>query len=76
VIESQINLCCWILHALITLSLMLFELSSVMLFKILSISSLGISSTISILSKSGQEILDWYLLISICEHAQAFSGSL
>ena len=56
-ILSQINLFCWIFQALTTLSLMLSEVSSVLLFNILSISSLGISKSISILSSNGQEIL-------------------
>ena len=57
VIGSQRNLFCWILQALMTLSLMLAEFSSAILFKILSMSSLGISNSISILSNNGQEIL-------------------
>ena len=58
-IESQINLCCWIFQALTTLSLILAEFSSAILFKILSIFSLGISRIISILSNNGHEILLW-----------------
>ena len=59
VIESQKNLCCCVFHALMTLSLILTELSSVMLLRILSIFSRGISRIISILSSNGQDILFW-----------------
>lgn len=56
VIEVQANLCCWIFRALMTLSLIVAELSPLILSKTFSISSRGISSTISMRSKSGQEI--------------------
>ena len=59
VILSQKNLCCWIFRAPMTLSLMVDESSLAILFKIFSMSSLGISKIISILSKSGPEILLW-----------------
>lgn len=51
------NLFCWIFRALITLSLMVSELSDGSVSRILSIFSLGISKIISILSSRGQESL-------------------
>lgn len=69
-------LCFWSSRAATTCSLIDVDVCWLSLSNIVSMFSLGTSSTISNLSKSGPEILDWYLLISLILHTQFFSLSL